>query len=90
MIMTHPYFTVTRKIVNGAQVVIQEEQLLRMYEDKITTTVSSFSFSDIHDISFRKLTKELGILYLHTNQGVFPFKVRDEPHRFIEHFYKLK
>ncbi|MGI8384976.1 hypothetical protein [Robertmurraya sp. P23] len=90
MIMTQQYFTVTRKIVDGTQVVLHEEQLLKMYEDKITTIASTFSFSDVHDISFRKLTKELGILYLHTNQGLFPYKVREEPRCFIETFYKLK
>ncbi|WP_391559614.1 hypothetical protein [Robertmurraya sp.] len=90
MIMTQQYFTVTRKIVDGTQVVLHEEQLLKMYEDKITTSASTFSFSDVHDISFRKLTKELGILYLHTNQGLFPYKVREEPRFFIETFYKLK
>lgn len=88
--MNQRYFTVTRKIVDGSQLVLQEEQYLRMYKDKITTCVSSFSFSDIHDISYRKMTKELGILYLHTNQGLFPYKVREEPHSFIEAFYKLK
>jgi len=88
--MTQQYFTVTRKIVDGTQVVLHEEQLLKMYEDKITTSASTFSFSDVHDISFRKLTKELGILYLHTNQGLFPYKVREEPRCFIETFYKLK
>ncbi|AYA76665.1 hypothetical protein DOE78_15120 [Bacillus sp. Y1] len=90
MIMTQQYFTVTRKIVNGTQVVLHEEQLLKMYEDKITSSASTFSFSDVHDVSFRKLTKELGILYLHTNQGLFPYKVREEPRCFIETFYKLK
>jgi hypothetical protein len=90
VIMTQQYFTVTRKIVDGTQVVLHEEQLLKMYEDKITTSASTFSFSDVHDISFRKLTKELGILYLHTNQGLFPYKVREEPRFFIETFYKLK
>lgn len=88
--MTQQYFTVTRKIVNGTQVVLHEEQLLKMYEDKITSSASTFSFSDVHDVSFRKLTKELGILYLHTNQGLFPYKVREEPLCFIETFYKLK
>lgn len=88
--MSQQYFTVTRKIVDGTQVVLHEEQLLKMYEDKITTSASTFSFSDVHDISFRKLTKELGILYLHTNQGLFPYKVREEPRFFIETFYKLK
>lgn len=88
--MTQQYFTVTRKIVDGTQVVLHEEQLLKMYEDKITSSASTFSFSDVHDVSFRKLTKELGILYLHTNQGLFPYKVREEPRCFIETFYKLK
>ncbi|MGS2776463.1 hypothetical protein ACVBAX_03740 [Robertmurraya sp. GLU-23] len=90
MIMTQRYFTVTRKIVDGSQLVLHEEQHLRMYEDKITTSVSTFPFSDILDISYRKLTKELGILYLHTNQGLFPYKVREEPDCFIETFNKLK
>jgi len=88
--MTQRYFTVTRKIVDGSQLVLHEEKYLRMYEDKITTSVLTFSLSNIHDISYRKLTKELGILYLHTNQGLFPYKVRDEPKCFIETFYKQK
>lgn len=88
--MTQRYFTVTRKIVDGSQLVLHEEKYLRLYEDKITSCVSTFSFSDVHDISYRKMTKELGILYLHTNQGLFPFKVREEPFCFIKAFYKLK
>jgi hypothetical protein len=90
VIMTQRYFIVARKIVDGTQLVLKEEQLLRMYKDKITTSASTFLFSEIHDISFRKLTKELGILYLHTNQGLFPYKVSEEPHCFIQTFYKLK
>ncbi|MEK3990802.1 MULTISPECIES: hypothetical protein [Robertmurraya] len=90
MIMTQRYFTVTRKIVDGTQVVLHQEQLIKMFKDKITTSASTFSLSNVHDISFRKLTEELGILYLHTNQGLFPYKVREEPHGFIAMFYKLK
>lgn len=88
--MIQPYFTVTRKIIDGSQVVIHEEQQLKMYKDKIMTSVSTFEFCDIYDISFRKLTKEIGILYLHTKKGLFPFKVREEPNRFIDEFHKLK
>lgn len=90
MIMTQRYFTVTRKIVDGSQVVLHEDQLIKLFKDKITTSASTFLFSDVHDISFRKLTQELGILYLHTNQGLFPYKVREEPHCFIAMFYELK
>lgn len=88
--MTQRYFTVTRKIVEGSQLVLHEEKYLRMYEDKITSCISTFLVSDVHDISYRKLTEELGILYLHTNQGLFPYKVKEEPQCFIEAFYKLK
>ena len=88
--MIQPYFTVIRKIIDGSQVIIHEEQLLKMYEDKIITAVTTFEICDIYDMSYRKLTKELGILYIHTNKGLFPFKVKEEPNCFIAKFHQIK
>lgn len=51
---------------------------------------TTFELCEIYDMSFRKLTNELGILYLHTNKGLFPFKVKEEPLRFIDEFKKMK
>jgi hypothetical protein len=76
--------------MDGTQVIIHEEQQLKMYKDKIMTSVTTFDFCDILDMSYRKLTNELGILYLHTNRGLFPFKVKEEPRCFIDEFHKMK
>lgn len=89
MIMRQLYFTVTRRIINHSQEIIHKEAFLTMYEDKIETENVIFYMKEIYDLSYRKLTSDLGFLYIHTSKGMFPFKVFEEPSEFIR-LYKLK
>jgi hypothetical protein len=42
------------------------------------------------DVSYKPFSSAAGILYLHTNQGVFPFHIHSSPQTFIDTFRSLK
>lgn len=87
-ICSQPYAIIERKIIENKLHIIKERSFIDLYRDKIATNNNVFHIKDVHDISYRKGIVN-GILYLHTNQGVFPFKVLCDPSRFIEEYRKL-
>ncbi|MFO6495632.1 MULTISPECIES: hypothetical protein [Bacillus] len=60
-----------------------------LYHDKILADKRQFSLDNVHDVSFRPFSNA-GLLYLHTNQGVFAFEVDADPAHFIKSYKKLK
>ncbi|MEI7026197.1 hypothetical protein [Paenibacillus sp. y28] len=80
-----PYFKVERRISGKSQQTLVLERL----KDKIVTCRREFPVRDVLDISYRKLGGEEGIVYLHTQQGVFPYTVNKEPHKLIDEYKKL-
>lgn len=74
----------TRKIEGTQQNYIEEQYELTLWETKLSCHLYEFKLKDIFDVSFRKNTnKNSGTLYLHTNQGVFPYQLCSDPHSFI-------
>ncbi|WP_240793429.1 hypothetical protein [Psychrobacillus vulpis] len=64
------------------------ELLLNM--DGIMSARHQFELGHVHDISHKPFSFGGGILYLHTNQGVFSYKIQDNPSLFIDAFKTLK
>jgi len=56
----------------------------------VTTARNEFTLSQVLDVSYKPFSTEAGILYLHTNQGVFPFNIHSNPKTFIEAFKSFK
>lgn len=89
-ITSQPYIQVLRTIEWNKQYTIEQQQQLDLYEDKIITGDHQFALQDVLDISYRTLSVDSGLLYLHTNQGVFTYNVHSNPNHFIETYKKLK
>lgn len=89
IIASHPYFKVERVLSKCTQQIVKHEHVMQLYHTKISTVHRDFYITDVHDLSFRKLGKQEGILYLHTNQGVFSYVMEDDPRLFIQAFKKL-
>ncbi|MBJ6360005.1 hypothetical protein ACFOQM_01540 [Paenibacillus sp. GCM10012307] len=88
-IASHPYVKIERGVTSNPQDMIVHQRVIELYETKITTCHREFSIGEVHDMSYRKLGKEGGFLYLHTNQGVFPYTVKDNPIALIQAFKQL-
>lgn len=56
----------------------------------VTTARAKFMLNQVLDVSYKPFSSESGILYLHTNQGVFPFNIHSNPQTFIDTFRSFK
>lgn len=56
---------------------------LSLYSYKIETETHTFQLEHILDISYKPFSGNSGLLYLHTNQGVFTFLIETNPKEFI-------
>ncbi|ASS65231.1 MULTISPECIES: hypothetical protein [unclassified Paenibacillus] len=72
------------RVLNGSgmDTVVLELDLL-LDREAITAEGRSFLLKDVYDISYRIVGGQLGILYLHTSSGVYPFNVEEDPAAFI-------
>lgn len=78
------YYKVHREIdLFYEQKIIEEERRMHLYVNKITTHYRQFPIENIHDITFRPLGNEGGLVYLHTNHGVYSYNVKTSPSSFI-------
>jgi hypothetical protein len=63
---------------------------MELYEDRIVTSSNTFLLKNVLDVSYREMSEEYGCLYLHTNQGVFPYYIESTPTAFIDHFWNIR
>lgn len=90
IIAQHPYVKVIRTVSFSEQTRQEEQRMLTLYADRLTTRHREFTLDNIHDMSYRPLGKTGGIFYLHTSSGLFTYQVKDEPTTLIEQFQQLK
>ena len=90
IISSIPYSLIKRVIEFNQQKFIKSEHRINLYKSKISTISNQFELKNVLDISFRSFSGETGLLYLHTNQGVFAFEVNADPTYFINEYKKLK
>lgn len=88
LIAVQPYVKVQREVGSLEQRRVEQERTLYLYEEKIVTQHREFPLHQVLDISYRKVGKEGGLLYLHTSRGVFPYTVKSTPVKFINAFKK--
>jgi len=72
------------RVLNGSgmDTVVLELDLL-LDGETIIAEGRSYPLKDVYDISYRIVGGQLGILYLHTSSGVYPFNVEEDPAAFI-------
>jgi len=56
----------------------------------VVSARNEFTLNQVMDISYKPFSSEAGILYLHTNQGVFPFNIHSNPCNFIDTYRSFK
>ncbi|MRH41841.1 hypothetical protein GH741_04035 [Aquibacillus halophilus] len=89
-IYSQPYLIVNREIINNEQIYLQSEKYIFLFVDQIITSKDKFNIEEVLDLSYKLLSTNYCLLYLHTNQGIFTYKVESPPDKFIEEFVKLK
>ena len=62
---------------------------IHLYTDTISTAKNSFPLEHVHDMSYKPFSNGAGLLYLHTNQGLFMFVVEVDPTNFIDMYKSL-
>jgi hypothetical protein len=90
VLCSHIYLTVKRRIKNNEQIFEENEEIIKVFEDRITTASEDFKLHDILDISFKNMSGKKGFLYLHTTSGVYSYITNIEPVRLIEVYKELK
>ncbi|WP_424416136.1 hypothetical protein [Paenisporosarcina sp.] len=63
---------------------------LTITHEVVKTARAEFTLHQVMDVSYKPFSSAAGILYLHTNQGVFPFNIHSNPQNFIDTFRSLK
>lgn len=90
IVYSQPYVQISRIIKNNHQFHSETEDYLNLYKNKIITKDDCFLLKDVLDISYKELSTELCILYLHTTRGIFTYKVKSTPTNFVKYFFTLK
>lgn len=80
------YFKVQREVTSIGQEDIEYERSIYLYSDKIITHRREFAIDDVIDISYRKFGYETGLLYIHTESGLYTYTIKTSPVSFIETF----
>lgn len=84
------YIKVQREVTSIGQKDVEYERTLYLYSDKIITHHREFAIQDVIDISYRKFGQETGLLYIHTEGGLFTYTVKISAEIFIKAFRNLR
>jgi len=84
LIAKHPYIKIERKVTSTGQYEIEHGRCICLYNDRVVTQNREFPMNHVMDFSYREITNQGGILYLHTIQGVYTYIVKSSPEAFIE------
>jgi hypothetical protein len=85
-----PYTYIERKMKRTQKVTIQHSKDICLYANSIQTENDYFHINNIFDISYKGVSKEIGFLYLHTNQGMFAYIIHTDPSAFIAAYKDIK
>ncbi|GGO02791.1 hypothetical protein [Saccharibacillus kuerlensis] len=88
-VASQPYYQVQREVSEGEQRRHISDRTIDLYHDRITTYSREFPLKHVFDMSYRRIGGEIGMLYLHTNLGVFSYTVNTDPGPFIDHFKSM-
>jgi len=84
------YFHIERNIAYNEKVQHKTIHELILLETEIISADYYFELDSVYDMSYRPVANAFGLLYLHTDQGMFTFKVETNPKLFIDQFQQLK
>jgi hypothetical protein len=90
IISRQTYIVMDRVIEKNQQINSATRQDLYLYEDYIETFDKQFLLTNVLDISYKSGSSSFGVLYLHTNQGLFSYQLDTDPTDFIKKYCELK
>lgn len=90
LLSSQTYVIVKRALENNQQYSFEKEEEICLYEDRIVSASDNFYLDDVLDMSYKVMTSPAGMLYLHTNRGLFSYIVKSEPQHFIDTYKQLK
>lgn len=83
-IASQPYIKIEREVTSIKQVDIEHERTLYLYPDRIVTKHREFPIEEVIDVSYRKFGQINGLIYIHTNSGLFSYTVKSSPNHFLK------
>ncbi|CAG7636787.1 hypothetical protein PAESOLCIP111_03784 [Paenibacillus solanacearum] len=89
-IISQPYYKIERELHSGGQSAVVHARVMYLYPDQVVTFARTFRLEDVFDMSYRHVGASEGFLYLHTNQGVFPYMVKEDPACFIQSYREAR
>ncbi|WP_249869526.1 hypothetical protein [Oceanobacillus saliphilus] len=90
LIAEQPYIKIVREVSSIEQIDVEHKRKMYLYEEKIVTKHREFSIDDVLDVSYRFIGGDGGLLYLHTNYGVYSYIVKTSPEAFVEAFKEYR
>lgn len=88
-VAVQPYYKIIRTIDGLDQRMEEQAREMILYEDRIVTKHRHFPIKQVFDLSYRPMGDGVGFLYLHTQQGVYSYTLKDDPESFITAFKNL-
>lgn len=89
LIAEQSYVKMEREIDVTGLHYVEDNRLLYLYNDRILSRHHEFPIEKVWDMSYRPVSSDGGLLYLHTSEGVHVYTVKKSPERFIEAFRKV-
>jgi len=86
LLAEQPYVKIQRQVDGLVQRNVEMKRTLCLYDEKVTSKHREFPIEDVTDLSYRTLGADGGMLYLHTNKGVYSYIVKSSPMDFINTF----
>ncbi len=83
LIVKHPYIKVIREVTKLEKKEIKENRELKLYENKLTTRHREFSIDDLIKVATRKIGETGGLIFIHTESGIFTYTVEKIDEKFI-------
>ncbi|MEK3734782.1 MULTISPECIES: hypothetical protein [Paenibacillus] len=89
-IAVQTYYKIRREVTAIEQRTVEQERTMYLYKDRVVTAYREFPIAQVFDLSYRKMGGGTeGFLYLHTQQGVYAYTVKEDPDPFIQAFRNL-
>ena len=85
-----PYIKVIREIGSVEKTSYKDKRNLYLYKDKLVTAYRTFNLENVLDISYKVIQGKGGILFVHTNHGVYSYTLETSPSSFISAFKRIK
>ncbi|HLQ70324.1 MAG TPA: hypothetical protein VK142_00840 [Bacillota bacterium] len=86
LLAEQPYIKVQRQVDGLIQKNVEMKRTLYLYDEKVVSKHREFPIQDVTDVSYRNLGTEGGMLYVHTNKGVYSYIVKSSPKNFVDTF----